>query len=211
MGRVTTVEQAKVLVENGYDRCAELYARQRGKVPSELNDLISLVPPAAHMLDIGCGSGKPVSAFLARRWHVTGVDLSAEQVRLAKKNVPTGDFIKGDILAQTFAESSFDAVICLYMVFHLPSLVHRKLFEQIAEWIKPGGYLFVTVTEVAEETVDEFWGVPMYWSSLSRKEYEKLLQDVGFELVKDGVLGHGYVDNHPEERHPYFLTRRTTS
>ena len=210
-GDVSIIEQALQLVEEGYDRCAERYARHRGEVPGVLGTLISMLPAEAQVLDVGCGSGKPVGAFLACRCRVTGVDLSAEQIRYARRNVPAGDFIKGDILAQTFEKDSFDAVVCLYAIFHLPSHMHYKLFQRVAEWIKPGGLFFVSVAEVAEETTGEFWGVPMYWSSLSRHEYERLLQDTGFEIVKDGVLGHGYLGSHPEENHPYFLARRMGS
>ncbi len=202
------VEQTKQLVESGYDRCAEQYTRHRGQVPKELADMVGLMSKNARFLDVGCGGGKPVSAFLSRRGHVTGVDVSEEQIRLAKKNVPTGEFIKGDILTQTFEDNSFDVAICLYTMFHLPRATHKTLFERIAQWIKPGGLFFVTVAAVAEEVLERFFGALMFWSSYSLAEYERLLRDTGFEPIKTGMLGHGYRDEHPEESHPYYLARR---
>jgi len=69
-------------VESGYDQMAEEYLGT--KDPEDplalgaLEDLASLLPPEAAVLDLGCGAGVPVTRWLADRgFAVTGVEVSA--------------------------------------------------------------------------------------------------------------------------------------
>lgn len=44
----------------------------------------------AKVLDIGCGStGRTIDEALKRGFEITGIDVSAEMIRLAKKGIPT--------------------------------------------------------------------------------------------------------------------------
>ena len=78
------------------------------------------------MLDIGCGAGVPVTQALSGRFAVTGVDISSEMVRQARANVPGATFIHGDITSVDFPDSSFDAVVAFYSIFHLPREEHPE-------------------------------------------------------------------------------------
>ncbi len=51
---------------------------------------------------------------------VTGVDLSDVQIRRARQLVPAAVFIRGDAISMSFAPTSFDAVVCLYTLIHMP-------------------------------------------------------------------------------------------
>ena len=93
----------KQLVEKSYDRCAAAYeAARRGTAHPELGLLIDRLPEDAHLLDLGCGAGVPVAQTLAYHFAVTGVDISGEQVRRARNNVPIARFIHSDIMALEF-------------------------------------------------------------------------------------------------------------
>ncbi|HVD44568.1 MAG TPA: class I SAM-dependent methyltransferase, partial [Rubrobacter sp.] len=86
-------------VESGYDRMAEHYlATKDPEDPlalAALKDLASLLPSEAAVLDLGCGAGVPVTRWLADRgFVVTGVDVSARQLELARTNVPEGTYFK---------------------------------------------------------------------------------------------------------------------
>jgi 2-polyprenyl-3-methyl-5-hydroxy-6-metoxy-1,4-benzoquinol methylase len=49
------------------------------------------------VLDLGCGAGVPVAReMIARGFKVTGVDISAQQIEQARRNVPEAQFIEGD-------------------------------------------------------------------------------------------------------------------
>lgn len=52
--------------------------------------------------------------------HVTGVDLSDVHIRRAEQLVPAATFIHGDAATLAFPPASFDAVVCLYALIHMP-------------------------------------------------------------------------------------------
>src|SRR5512133_1157586 len=131
----------KRLVAQGYDQCAEAYEQaRRESVHPEIKWLKKQLPNRAHVLDIGCGSGLPVTRDLSKRFVVTGVDISSEQIRRARENVRHATFFHSDIMAIDFSVASFDAVVALYAIFHLPRGEHARLFGNIRRWLKPGGY-----------------------------------------------------------------------
>ena len=47
------------------------------------------------ILDLGCGAGVPVTKQLAKRFAVTGVDISEAQLRIARDRVPTSVLSRG--------------------------------------------------------------------------------------------------------------------
>jgi len=88
-------------IEESYDKMGEEYHRFRNneKFKNELEKFTGLLPPSGHVLDAGCGVGKPVSEFIVKKgFKITGVDISSKMVELAKQNVPEGLFFQKNIL-----------------------------------------------------------------------------------------------------------------
>ncbi len=200
----------KRLVAEGYNTCAAAYEQARREtVHPEIKWLKNQLPNRAHVLDIGCGSGLPVARELAKRFHVTGVDISAEQIRRARENVRHAEFFHSDIMALDFPAASFDAVVALYVIFHIPRGEHERLFRNIRRWLKPGGYLLATLAGKPEEayTEPDFFGAPMYWSNYGIAEYRVMLAESGFEILSTDEIGHGYHLDSPEETHPLVICK----
>ncbi len=200
----------KRLVAEGYNTCAEAYENaRRNTVHPEIRWLKNRLPNRAYVLDVGCGSGLPVTRELAKRFVVTGVDISAEQIRRARENVRHAEFIHSDIMALEFPAASFNAVVALYAIFHLPRREHERLFRNLHRWLKPGGCLLATLTHETEEdyTEDNFFGVEMYWSNYGMPEYRILLAEAGFEIISAGETGHGCRFAAPEESYPLVIAK----
>jgi ubiquinone/menaquinone biosynthesis C-methylase UbiE len=202
----------KQIVAAGYDAIGAEFTAQRDPRPvPELLRLIDLLPPGARVLDLGCGAGWPVTAALAERADVVGVDISPRQIERARHAVPRATFVTGDITAQEFPPRCFDAVVAFYALLHLPREEQRPLLERIARWLKPGGHLLATVSERSHPGYTEkFFGARMYWSEFDTDWYVETLRELGFEILARGVLGHGYHDapGRRAERHPYLFARR---
>ncbi len=177
-------------VESGYDQMAEQYlATKHPEDPlalGALEDLSSLLPSEAAVLDLGCGAGVPVTRWLADRgFAVTGVDVSAKQLELARTNVPEGTFLKADMTEVVFAPETFYAVVALHSIIHVPRTEHPTLLESIHRWLKLGGALLATMTVTAYEGRDEDWegwGAPMVWSHYDRDANVAKLRAAGFEI-----------------------------
>jgi SAM-dependent methyltransferase len=200
----------KHLVAEGYNACAEAYEQARREAAHpEIKWLKKQLPNKAPVLDIGCGSGLPVTRELGKRFVVTGVDISAEQIRRARKHVRHATFFHSDIMALDFPVASFDAVVALYTIFHLPRGEHGRLFTNIRRWLRPGGYLVATLTNEAEEpyTEDDFFGTEMYWSNFGMLEYAAMLVENGFEILNASEIGHGYTTDMSKEVHPLVIAR----
>ena len=181
----------KQIVADGFDRIAETYAAwvERdgiGHREAHLALLETQLPAGARVLDLGCGAGVPISRRLAERFEVTGVDISERQVELARANVPGAVFIHGDMLAQAFPEASFDAVVAFFSIFHLPREEHGAIFDKIAVWLRPGGYLVASTGTYSDPgTVEEDWlGAPMYWSFYPSARSLELVRASGLEIVR---------------------------
>ncbi len=196
----------KGIVRVGYDSCGSRYnaSRDLDPRPEQLDRLIEALPPEAEVLDIGCGGGRLTEAAFGGRASITGVDISPAQIAEARRNLPEAKLIAGDIVAQQFDDASFDAVVSFYTLIHLPRDEHEPLLRRIAHWLKPAGYLLITVgqTDTAACTESDFFGVEMFWSHFEANWYVATLEHLGFEVLSRGVVGL------PLEHHPILLVQR---
>ena len=203
----------KLLVQRGYDRCASAYHEARkNEAGPELDILTRQLEDGASVLDVGCGTGVPYTRELAQRFIVTGVDASGEMIQRARANVPKGSFIPGDIMSVDFPQSSFSGAVAFYSVFHLLREEHPELFRRIYDWLQPGGYLLCTLTGCSEEayTEDDFFGITMYWSNYGLEDYKEILTRIGFNLLENSVIGHGYTEARQasHENHPLVFAQK---
>jgi cyclopropane fatty-acyl-phospholipid synthase-like methyltransferase len=177
------------LVARGYDRVADAYAALEGEREwprlRRLRALLELLPPGANVLDLGCGSGLPATRAVVDAGHtVVGVDVSREQVRQARRNVPEAAIVQSSALDVTFPAESFDAVVALYMIDHLPRVEHPALLASIHRWLRPGGRLLLTFDTADHPGVVGDWlGVPMFFSQFEPETSEQLVRDAGFEVA----------------------------
>ena len=197
----------KEIVARGYDAIALRYAEWAGQVKSPalewLRDLDVRLPDGSDVLELGCGRGVPGTRELARRHRVTGVDISAVQIELARHHVPEASFVHADAAELDVAAGSLDAVVALYFFGHVPVDEQRDLISRIAVWLDDGGVLLATFgAGEAGEDVDPDWlGAPMFFASLGGSSYIPLLRDSGLEPLREQVLvqhepGHGDVAFH---------------
>lgn len=179
----------RLIVRQGYDAMAETYAAWAATVRIVERErytrvLLDRVPEGAAVLELGCGAGAPTTRHLAQRFALTGVDLSARQIALARANVPTATCVQADIVALSFPPASFAAVAAFYTITHIPRDKHAALFATIHQWLQPGGLLVASLSSGGGAgDVEDWLGVPMYFSGWGRATNLRLLADAGFEIV----------------------------
>lgn len=95
------------------------------------------------ILDIGCGDGRMAALLAAQGARVTGIDINAEQVALARARVPQAAFecVAGEALG--FAGGSFDGVLWMNALHHLPVGGMEASLREGARVAGPGGALIV--------------------------------------------------------------------
>jgi SAM-dependent methyltransferase len=186
---MTEPKDPRRIVADGYDRIAERYARWTAEeVVDESRQryttlLLESLPPGARVLELGCGGGGPTTRQLAERLDVTGVDISARQIELARQNVPAATFVHADMTGVTFPPASFDAVAAFYTLSHLPHGELPTMIERIGQWLRPGGRLVASMSPRASRGATEDWlGVPMYFSGYSTEESRRFVEAAGLQI-----------------------------
>ena len=204
--------EPKEIVARGYDAIALRYAEWAGRVDSPVmdwvRDLDARLDHGADVLELGCGRGVPATRELARRHRVTGVDISAVQIELARHHVPEASFLHGDAVELEVAPASFDAVAALFVFGHIPLEEQPGLIARIGLWLRDGG-LFLGTFAVggAGEEVDPDWlGAPMFFASLGGDACLPLLRDAGLEPMRDEVVVH-HEPGHGEISFRWILAR----
>jgi SAM-dependent methyltransferase len=99
------------------------------------------LPARARILDAGCGSGRNMIE-LARHGTVTGVELSATSVALARER-SAGEVIEGSVLEMPFDSASFDLAVSLDVIEHLQD--DLAALRELRRVVAPGGALLITV------------------------------------------------------------------
>ena len=193
--------EPKEIVARGYDAIALRYAEWAGQVDSPamewVRDFDTRLDDGADVLELGCGRGVPATRELARRHRVTGVDISAVQIELARHHVPEASFIHADAMDLEVAPASFDAIAALFVFGHVPIEEQSGLIARIGLWLRDGGYFLGTfgAGDAGEEVAD--LGVQEV-SLIGGEAYLPLLRDAGLEPVRDEVVtqhepGHGEI------------------
>jgi ubiquinone/menaquinone biosynthesis C-methylase UbiE len=199
---VPDVADPKAVVAAGYDRIAEQYLAWSGLRPSEtrlraLTIALDRIPTGGNILELGCGAGLPMTAGLAEHGHVTGVDISAAQIALARTNVPAATFIHADMTTLEFPAASFDAVVAFYALTHVPRDEQAALLERIRMWLRPGG-VFVASMGVEDDPggIERDWlGVDMYFSHFGARRNRRLVEAAGMQIESAEILAE------PGDRH----------
>lgn len=184
------MDDPKDTVERGYDRIGAEYERWSEGATDRAREryarvLLDGLPEGAAVLDLGSGSGELLTRRLAQHFRVTGIELSARMVELARRNVPEATFFQGDMASVEFAPGSFDGVCAFYSLTHLPPEELPIVLRSVAAWLRLGG-LFVASMGVTEDPggVEEDWigGIPMYFAARSAETNERLVEEAGLRV-----------------------------
>jgi ubiquinone/menaquinone biosynthesis C-methylase UbiE len=106
--------------------------------------------PGASVLDVGCGSGAsaiPAALSVGPSGRVIGIDLAQRLLDVARaksiaQRLNNIEFRRADMEAAGYADSSFDAVICVFAIFFVPDMV--KQVRELWRLVRLGGKLAIT-------------------------------------------------------------------
>lgn len=178
---------AKAGTQNVYTRQARGWDCNRNKGLFEkpwLDRFSARIQPGGHILDLGCGTGDPISKYLLDKgFQVTGVDYSDPMIKMAQERYPRANWIVKDMRAMNFTQN-FDGLISWDGFFHLSVEEQRALITSFAGLVKHKGALLLTVGPKEGEVLGAVEGEDVYHASLSPSEYEQRLQENGFHEIE---------------------------
>jgi SAM-dependent methyltransferase len=166
------VRRSRDIVEWGYDAIAARYAKaiRAGRGAETyfrgfLARVHELIPEGGAVLDLGCGAGL-VIADLTTRARVVGVDISAGQHELARRNAVAARFVRADMVDLAFAPGIVRRGGGVLDPDHVPRVFHASLLAGVHTWLRSGGLFAGTLGrgDNPADHVPDFYGAPMYRS-----------------------------------------------
>ena len=194
-GEITTVTETlmrsgqdpKRVVAEGYDRMGKRFSAWNDARPPEVRSwflrvVLARLPDGSSVLELGCGPGTDAAQLSAGQRYI-GVDLSGVQLSIAKRRVPHAMFVLGDFTSMAFRPGSLDGVVAFYAFNHVPQDEVESTLGQIFDWLRPGGRLMSSfLTTEADDRVERWLGVPMFFAGFHLGSSERFVREKGFDL-----------------------------
>ena len=104
---------------------------------------LSLLPKGAHILDLGCGSGRDSLCFLQQGFQVTAVDGSEELAKFAGELIGQG-VVVADFKDLVLPKASFDAIWASASLLHVHSEALPGILAKVIDLAKPGAIFYMS-------------------------------------------------------------------
>jgi mutator protein MutT len=136
--------------DNAQAYCQETMAFDVGELYKPFLDVL---PQGAHILDLGCGSGRDSKAFLERGYSVTAVDSSAEIAIYAERAI--GQPVAVTTFQKLAYSNVFDGVWASASLLHCPRAQIHDVLSRIVLALKVDGIAYLSFKWGEDETVDD--------------------------------------------------------
>lgn len=185
---------------NGYEAIANQFIDVRSvSGRAVIRAWIEDLAPGASILDLGAGSGEPITSVLIEAgFDVVALDASPAMSAAFKQNFPEVPFLCEPAETSDFFGRRFDAILAVGLVFLLPEDTQRDLIQHVYLALTPGGsFLFSAPVETGEWD-DVLTGQRS--RSLGMEAYSNILRKVGFARIesrRDEAGSHYYLAAKP--------------
>lgn len=141
-----------------------------------------LLPPAAKILDYGCGYGRTCSELTEAGYHyVVGIDISEEMIKRGRRLNGNLDLRVFDGRSAHFEDGSFDACLLLAVLTCIPyDNGQNRTISEVYRLLRPGGIAFIS-------------DYPLQTDARNQKryrEFEKELGTFGIFRTESAVVRH---------------------
>lgn len=143
------------------------------------------------VLDLGCGTGKLTARMVEAGHPVTAVDFSGQMLQGAAHNAPGATFVQAELVQvpDLLAGQTFDCIIAVYALHHLPDQQKYALLTALREHLNPEGVIVLGDVsfpnreglEAVREAYEEDWDDSEFY--LVREELEAALPQFDVDCI----------------------------
>jgi ubiquinone/menaquinone biosynthesis C-methylase UbiE len=172
-----------------YDVIIFLLAGVRGKVVET-----TAAGKGAEVLDVATGTGKQAFAFAKKGYNVTGIDLSEDMLKIARKNNKYNNLKleAGDATAMAFPENRFDVASISFALHDMPLSVDEKVLREMVRVTRPGGIITVVDYDLPGNKIIKNLAYMMikayeskYYPPFINNNLPALMEKSGIKIEKD--------------------------
>ena len=137
------------------------------------------------VLDIGCWTGQLEKLISQEAKELVGLEPDKDAIRVAKKTIPGVSFFVGTAEKLPFRNRSFDTVIFLDVIEHIPAQTELKCLKEIYRVLKPKGILILSTNY--KHPIGVLFD-PAFWAfghrHYGRDELRNMLTQTGFDTKR---------------------------
>lgn len=176
-----------------YERNARLFltrwGKRRYKWPALLTEWLTLLPPRAVLLDLGCGGGQDTRALKSAGHRVIGLDRTLSLLQFGKTHTPSAPFVLADIRLLPVRTGSLDGIWAAASLMNLPKVEARQVLIALRGCLRPGGLLAATVTYgTRSRMLKRGWIPGRYFTRWKKAELARALRRAGWETLAMRVV-----------------------
>lgn len=184
-----TAKKISRKVQLDYNRIAMEFSNKRRGLTPDILEFEKYISKHNRVLDFGCGNGRAFELVSRSGADYIGVDNSSDLIEQAKNIYPDAKFKFMENL-DDFPDNSFDIILSLAVVHHIPSKdLRAKLLSDLRRVLKPGGKLILTAWDL--------WSVKDNYKPLIGGDENDILYD--FKNSTGKVLAQRYIHVFSEE------------
>jgi ubiquinone/menaquinone biosynthesis C-methylase UbiE len=152
----------------------------------------------AEILDVATGTGKQAFAFARNGYKVTGVDLSEDMLKIARRNNKYAnlDLKEVDAACLPFEYGKFDVSCVSFALHDMPSEIRKRVVREMVRVTRPGGVIVVADYAVPKNMVVRYfsyrfirWFESKYYPEFIKNDLPGLLTRAGIRIEAErGVL-----------------------
>jgi SAM-dependent methyltransferase len=164
-------------ISNQWDSARrKFYGRER----EYLDVLLSALAGDATVIDLGCGTGRPMAEeVISRGYRVIGIDQSSEQIKKAAERFPEQRWVLSSIETYEFNDG-FDAAIIWDSLFHIERSYHEPILRKVVERLPSGGRVMLTVGGSEHPAfTDVMFGQEFFYDSNSPEKTLNIIKNLG--------------------------------
>jgi SAM-dependent methyltransferase len=178
---------------HAYDSIAAEWDAERsslsGRERTWLDAGLDGLAPASRVLDLGCGTGRPIAEYVAARRHrIVGVDQALALLARARARLPQHDWIACRLEDFAF-RGGWAAVVCWDALFHVARAHHEPILAGVARSLRPGGRLVLTAGGSDQPPfTDRMLGRRFFYDSHPPERVLSILRGLGLTIVAHDLI-----------------------